>query len=242
MKTYGTPLAIIVAAVIIVAGAHLVGESIWNALTAIGTISAVVLALYLQLFRTWKRRPVLEIGYFEPKPPHLRCTPGTNIKTGEVVGTLYPLSIRLLNKGRTLAKNAQPLITAMGSIEDGKWTIHPNWIPAPLRWGLDEYTILATGKPTEEKDLIPHRPYFFNLGLLGTDAPKFFRLNPITMPGGQLTHYGPGEFCFELSAFAEKAEPTKKYFHIQWDGGCTENFEEVKKKIRIFSRDNPPWK
>lgn len=242
MKLYSIPLAVIIAAIIIVLGAYLVGESIWNALTAIGTIGAVVLALYLQLFRTRRQRPILEIGLFEPSPPHLRQTPGTNIKTGKVIGTLYPLSIRLENTGRTLAKNAQPLITAMGYTEDGAWKTHPNWIAAPLRWGLDEYAILATGRPTEEKDLVPHRPYFFNLGLLGTDDPRSFRLNPINMPGGQQTLYDPGEFCFELTVFAEAAEPAKKYFNIQWDGECTDNFEEVKKKIRIHLRDRPPWK
>jgi len=61
------------------------------------------------------------------------------------------------------------------------------------------------------------------------------------MPGGQLPQYLAGEYCFEVTAFAEGADPTKKYVHIQWDGQCTEDFEEVKSKIRVYLNDRPPW-
>ncbi len=106
---------------------------------------------------------------------------------------------------------------------------------------MDIAAEVGAGQPTEERDLTPHRPYFFNFGIIRTDLPLSFLLNPITMPGDQDIDYSPGEFCFELTVFAERAEPARKYFHIQWDGGCTDNFEEVKTRIRIFARDDPPW-
>lgn len=231
----------IIAASIIVAGAKYIGQDIWIALTAIGTVGAVIVAVfYPTIIQQWQK-PKLEIDYFEPEPPHLRQTPvyqGGQLLQG--VG-LYPLSIRLTNTGKIPAKNAQPQITGMGEKIGGKWQTQKNWIPAPVRWGLDEVALMSTGRPTEEKDLIPERPYFFNFGVLRTDIPDEFLLNPIAMPGGQKTAYPIGEFCFELTVYAQGADPAKKYFHIEWKGGCTHNFKKVKTSIIIKTMDNPPW-
>jgi hypothetical protein len=208
---------------------------------AVGTIGAVVWAIFHQYILERLQRPYLEVGFFEPESPHLRKTPVYQGGKRVPDVTLYPLSIRLTNTGKSLAKNAQPQITAMGRNVGGTWKIQTNWIPAPIRWGLDEPTLLATGRPTEEKHLIPDRPYFFNFGVLRTDRSDHFLLNPIAMPGGQATEYSTGEFCFELTVFAERVDPIRKYFHIHWDGGCSEDFEEVKRRVRIDVRDNPPW-
>jgi len=245
VKSSLTPLASKLAGVLIVLGLVMcviyVDQSYWPAIAAIGTVGVVIWAIFSETILRRQRRPILKISTFELEPPHLRQVPLRHVR-GELADISgYPLSIQLVNTGETLAKSAQPLVTGVGRFEDGKWQTHDNWIPAPIRWALDIPAELGAGEPTQEKDLIPHRPYVFNLGILRTDRPDLFFLNPITMPGNQAVDYSPGEFCFELKVFAEGTEPATKYVHIQWKGGCTVNFNKVKKRIRICLLDNPPW-
>ena len=213
----------------------------WVAIAALSTTAAVIWAVFHQGILAWLDRPRLEISLFESESPYLRQVTGRDPKTGKPVCVIYPLSIQLKNTGKTLAKNTQPLVTGMGCIIDAKWQTQDNWISAPIHWGLDVPSEVGAEKPTEERDLVPHRPYVFNFGTMRTDYPDLFILNTIIMPGNQKRDYPPGEFCFELTVFAEGADPVKKYFHIEWDGGCTDKFDEVKEKIRIYLKDHPPW-
>lgn len=240
-RSFAIIIGPVIAALILVLGALHADKEVWSALAAIGTISAVVVAIFYPFFLEWIKRPKLEIGLYVSQSPHLRKTPLT--KDGMPVPnvSLYPLSIRLKNTGKMLAKNAQPQITAMGQKENGRWKVPENWIDAPVQWGLDEYALMTTGQPTEEKNLVPERSYFFNLGALRTDRPDDFFLSATLMPGGQKSIYTPGEFCFELTVYAEAAKSAKKYFHFNWHGGCSDNFEDVKKRITIKVKDKSPW-
>lgn len=245
MKLSWTPLASKLVGILIVLGlvtcVVYVDQSYWPAIAAIGTVGVVIWAIFSEtILRRW-RRPILKISTFGLEPTHLRQVPLRHVGGGLAHISGYPLSIQLVNTGETLAKSAQPLVTGMGRFEDGKWQIHDNWIPAPIRWALDISAEIGAGEPTQEKDLIPHRPYVFNFGILRTDHPNSFFLNPITMPGNQPVNYSPGEFCFELKVFAEGTEPARKYVHVQWEGGCSVNFNKVKKRITICLLDNPPW-
>jgi hypothetical protein len=234
-------VVLLLAAIGLAVFAYLLGHPIWKVLTAVGTFGAVVWAIFQQGILAWLRRPKLVFRFYESEPPHLRQVPLWNTKTGKRIATGYALSIQLINRGKTLAKHAQHLVTGKAVLEDGKWQVQKNWIAVPIRWALDVPAEMGTGDPTEERNLIPNRPYPFNLGLLRTDDPIHFYLNPVTMPGNQDTVYGPGEFCFELTVFAEGAKPAKKVFHIKWLGGCIEDFEEVKKRITIYMKVRPPW-
>jgi hypothetical protein len=60
-------------------------------------------------------------------------------------------------------------------------------------------------------------------------------------PSAQETRFLRGQYCFEVTVFAEKAKPVTRYFHVKWLGECTDSFEDVKTKIRVFAEDQPPW-
>jgi hypothetical protein len=213
----------------------------WSALAAIGTISAVIWAIYHQGILAWINRPTLEIvGPYELEPPHLRRVPITDQK-GSEVDISYQLSIQIENTGKAIAKSAQPLVSGMGRLVDEKWEVQANWIAAPIRWALDIAADIGGDLPTEERDLIPHRPYVFNFGSLRADSPSLFLLNTIAMPGNQDRVYKPGEFCFECKVFAEGADPVKKYFHIKWHGGFSREHEDVREIIQVHLEDRPPW-
>jgi hypothetical protein len=225
----------------------------WKALAAVGTISAVFWAVYHQGILAWIDRPILKVVEpYEPEPPHLRKVPlrfkERRIIDGRIAEievarvTSYQLSIQIKNTGKTTARNTAVLVSNMGRFKDGKWDIQPNWIPAPVRWALDVPADVGGEIPTEEKNLIPERPYAINLGALRMDYPNSFVLNVIIMPGNQDRAYEPGVFCFECTAFAEGADSTTKYVCIEWKGGCSEDLEKVKERIKVSLEDRAPWK
>ena len=241
MKSLWTPLAIIIGAVVLVIGAKCIGQSIWVVLTAMGTIGVVLWAIFRDSILEFWRRPILQILPSEWEPPYFRPAPLVD-SDNKRVGTSYAITIELENRGETLAKNCQPLLTGAGSKDKGKWQKEDNWLPLSLLWALDEASMQASGKPTEERDLVPHRPYSFNLGAVRTTDPDNLSISVIIYPTGQRTAFPPGEYCFEIKVFAATVKPICKYFYVQWDGKCSENHEEVKKKLRVFAKDVPPWR
>ena len=78
-------LGIILAYLIIVTGASLIGQSLWTALSAIGTIAAVLWAIYHQEFSEQFRRPKQKINLYELKPPHLRPIPTDTLSVTQLI-------------------------------------------------------------------------------------------------------------------------------------------------------------
>ncbi len=248
-----TPWAIIIGALVVslilVISAKFIGQDIWTILTALGTLGAVIWAIYHQDILERRRRPKLEISLYEPEPPHLRPVsidiPIRDADMPDQQGVrkvkVFSLTLKLINTGETIAKNAQPLITNVGTFKNGQWQTQDNWLPVPLLWVFDELAQHAAGKPTEEKDLVAERPYLFNMGQLSTENPDIFELLPAIVSKSQTASYKPGEYCFEITAFAVKTDLAKKYIRIQWDGGTTRDYEDVKTKIRVLAENKPPW-
>ena len=245
MNSSWTPLTMALAAANVVLALAvafiLIIQSNWIGLAAIGTFSAVLWAVYHQGILTWLERPNLQIMPFELTPPLFQKAPEFHPTTSQRVGSVFFVNVLLENIGETLAKSCQPVVMAVGRYDAGKWQKQKNWIPLGLEWVLDELSRPATGKPTEERDLVPQKPYHFNLGCLSTTDPHAFRLLVTVAPSAQETRFLRGQYCFEVKAFAEKAKPVTKYFHVKWLGECTDSFEDVKTKIRVFADDQPPW-
>jgi hypothetical protein len=224
----------------------LIGISLGHATEAAAAITAIyVLLVFFQLRemeeqrrglrqqreqdleRERARRPILQIGPFEMRPPLLRrAAELEKIATGDdetiwkQVGFGYYVNLPLTNVGQTLARGCQPLVTSVGEHAEGKgWARDPNWLPIGLRWVLDELNVEAHGKPTEERNLVPRRPYLFNLGNVSTQHPSQFRLILILVATGQRHTFPPGDYCFEITVYSENAEPTVKWYRVQWRGG-----------------------
>ena len=190
------------------------------------------------------RRPILRLGPFEPKPPFLQHAPEIATDTGSSVGSGIYAHIPLTNDGKTLARKCQSLLTAWGKPgHENVWESQKNWVPLGLRWILDEPNIYAAGKPTEERDLVPKRPYLFNLGCISTQHPDKFRLLTVVEPTAQSSRFDSGTYCFEVTAFSENADPVVKYYKLQWAGGFTSNIpaSEASHRIIIEELDRPPW-
>jgi hypothetical protein len=245
MESSWTPLEIILAAANVVLGLAigviLITQSNWVGLAAIGMLGVVLWAVYHQGILEWLGRPKLQLMPFEMKPPLFQKAPEFHPNTDQRVGSRFYVNIQLRNAGETLAKCCQPVVTAMGKFDAGKWQKQENWIPVGLEWALAELSRPAFGKPAEERDLVPQRPYHFNLGCISTTDPHVFRLLVTVGSSAQEARFVRGQYCFEVTIFAEKARPVIKYFHVKWVGGCTDDLEEVLTRIKVSADDHPPW-
>lgn len=211
----------------------LILQSNWVGLGAISTAGAVLWAIYHQWFTTYLNRPRLEIMPYKQEPPFFRSAAEIFQGTDRVSGIGYYINIHVENTGRTIARNCQSLVTAIGRFEKNVWRKEKSWFAWNLRWSF---------QPDAEKvDVAPNRPYAISLGRISTREPDTFLLSVLSPTTGQKFFFQPGRYCFEVSIIADETDPVKKYFHVYWDGGCNEDFEEVKEKTRVFSENHPPW-
>jgi len=222
--------SVILILAIIVVGAICFGRLFWIAMAAIGTVSAVVWAVFQQGILIRFNRPILEFMPFEQEPPYFRQAPLLNRKN-EQAGFSYPITIPLINNGKTLANSCQPVILSVWDNKAGKWVKDINWLPKNLLWAFG-----GGG----ERNLIPRKPYQFALGMFRTTHPDKFILSDESPTTGQRSAFGPGKYCFEIKVFAENAKSNSQYFYIEWNGGCTDDFEKAKEKIRISATDHSP--
>lgn len=233
------------AALIIVFFLSYYWEKLGNPLRAAGTVGAVVAAVWLIFYRdlkTFHERPQIEMREpgFEPK--YYRQAPEINEQTGQIVGIGYYINILLLNTGKRTAKNCQPILTKMWKFINGKWQQENNWISVALLWGAGEHQIFEYGirKPREERNIIPNRPYYLSLGRITTKDPKTFEIMQVVILTAQNHKFEPGEYCFEVTVNGEDIDPTVKYFKVRWDGGCTEDLNEVEKRFSVSMHNTSP--
>lgn len=136
------------------------------------------------------------------------------------------------------------MVTAFGKFLNNSCIKDTSWIPASLRWaaGEDREYIDTIRKFREERNIIPHRPYFFNLGYVSTDKPDNFNLDQIATDTGQDWNFPPGKYCFEITITGEEIRsPIKKYYIVEWKGGCIDDFNVVKGKLTVSENQRAPW-
>jgi hypothetical protein len=189
--------------------------------------------------REHDRRAILRIGPFERRPPFFRRAP--EVFQGQPIGVGYYVNIPLTNDGQTLARMCQPVLTACGRLSDHGWEREPNWVPVGLSWILDELNVRVAGKPTEERNLVPHRPYLFNLGKISARDPHVFRLLVIHEPTAQRADREPGEYCFEVTAFSENAEQDVKWYRVKWRGGFVSEETDGTLVLEVDELQQAPW-
>jgi hypothetical protein len=224
-------------------------------------LRSVIRAPYLQRNEAWRAleraegersaRPRLQLGPFKREPPFFRESPLMSEKLtagGQMrwirIGTGYYVNIQLTNAGPGVVRECQPMVTACGKrSESGGWTRTVNWVPIGLQWVLDEAATQATGAPTEERDLIPQRPYLVNLGTVGTTDPNCFHLLLVIKSFGQESHFQPGEHCFEVTVYSENADPVRRWYRVLLRGALSPHptMEEALQKLQIEQLDRAPW-
>jgi len=134
------------------------------------------------------------------------------------LGPAWYINCTVKNVGGSMANHVQPILTAAGEeLPDGRWREFSDWIPLGLRWCLDELNVVQ-GVPTQDRYLVPNRPYMFDLGKLSTYlAEARFDLLTLVKPMAQANDFGSGVYCFEVTAYSENAAPSRDWYRVEVD-------------------------
>ena len=60
----------IIVAIVPVVGARVIGQTVWIALTAVATSTAIIVVIFRDSFWSWWNRPILEISPVDSTAPH----------------------------------------------------------------------------------------------------------------------------------------------------------------------------
>jgi hypothetical protein len=211
----------------------------WKSIAALASILVLFWAVLQQTIIKWLDQPDLKILDYKHEPPFFR--PAPEFAKGIEIAKGYYVNLVLINKGKTVAYNVQPHLSARWEFKKGIWHQDRNWIPIGLRWVFDEQSDKEDYKPIEEKNLVSWRPYRFNLLRLSTSMPFSFALVQIFYPTGQPGIFSTGKYCFEVTITADRLKPVIRYYRVDFhEGGINEDFDSVKRKIDITDRKKPP--
>lgn len=255
----GFSIFAVVSPIILIIGATKIDQQVWTVVAAagtvgaaVGTVGAVIWAIFGQGILTRINKPVLQLNEIVPV---IRVPFGFNYqsvdpktgkeKTEKMRATRHVLYFELINTGGTIAGDARPFITAVASLKDGKWKLYDHWKDVSLVWAHDYYKTRITRLPSEDKNLIPERPYLFEFGWFGEEIPDYiinqlpegwpvetFRISWSTILPFQPQDYGEGEHCFEITAYAIGAKAKKIYVKLDWKGGAVPTKENHKISVQ----------
>jgi len=156
---------------------------------------------------------------------------------GVELGKAWYVNCTVRNTGGSIANHVQPVLTAAAErLPDKRWRLFSDWIPLELRWSLDEINT-GQGLPTQDRYLVPNRPYMFDLGKLSTYLPYArFDLTTLLKPLAQANEFGPGQYCFEVTVYSENATPSGDWYLVEVDRDqCAPN------PLRVEQLKTSPW-
>ena len=181
MRKVSVVLLVVLSLILVLVSIFFEDHFNWTAIAALASALVLVWAVFQQSILRWFDRPILEIPDYEHEPPFFRQAPQVHIISGKEVAKGYYVNLLLINQGKSVANNVQPHLSAIWEFKNGEWRKERNWISVGLRWVFDE----QNEKPTEDKYLVPQRPYRFNLLNLSTSRPDFLELLTIFRTTGQ---------------------------------------------------------
>lgn len=100
--------------------------------SAIGTISAVIVAIFAETIWTWLRRPKLELSICMKRPDCVK-TPVRNAQ-GQQVGEAYYCRVLVSNNGKRAAENVEVNAERLECEDAGELTVIEEFPPMDLNW------------------------------------------------------------------------------------------------------------
>jgi hypothetical protein len=203
----------------------------WTAIEAIGTVAAVMVALFYRDIRDWIRRPRLVILPIEPGPPDWVKVPTVRRRraTGKVIteADTYYLRMRVKNEGGARAEDVEVFAARLLKEHDGKFREVERFIPMNLDWahrgavlpGLspDAYRYCAIAAVFDPEK----RPEFDSEDMQWPGVPQekailSLRVEKPTTARGYLQPFGT--YRLELELGAANARPKKETLEITLNG------------------------
>lgn len=212
----------------------------WAALEAIGTLLAVIVALFWRDIRNWLRRPRLRILPIESGPPDWVKVPTKRRRRadGKVLAEAdtYYLRMRVKNEGLARAEEVEVFAARLVKEQDGKSREVESFIPMNLEWahrgavlpGLspDMYRYCAIAAIFDPEK----RPEFPPQDEQWPDVPQnktilSLRVATPTTAKGYLQP--SGTYQLELELGAANARPEKKTLEITLSGAWYDDEDKM---------------
>ena len=219
-----------------------IAQGTW--VTGICTLLLGAIALWgSSLVELWKR-PKLEISYHHQTPDCHK----TEDKRGSNTYPVHIFRFRVINNGKTVARDCQAVIEAIAEIDGKGHVINPNkgYTPANILWG--------SGLMTDTINIYPNRLHY--CGLCRVPSAKFQKnhniedhyVDPhgINFPLGFILEIGKGfnffsqpnrfpagKYRLKISIYSSNAAPCTKVFEINWSGKWSEQIEVMRKELAI---------
>jgi hypothetical protein len=195
-------------------------------LTAIGTVAAVVVALFvafLASIRGWYNRPKfdIEIGNEEPFCRQSRLRRGVNPDGTPILGPWsYWIRIRVRNRGRSVARDCEGKLTQITQTSDMR--DRPDFDPVILHWVGKPHSPEFVGKPIDiNRDESEYLDVVFTIadnGLnYGTDRdPAHFYIPAEELePRAISTRFPRQDYYLQITLYGSNVEPLSKRFLLR---------------------------
>jgi len=201
-----------------------VRDSLADWLTALGTVGAVLVALFREPLMAWWRSPRLEVEFEQDEPfcRHSKIAAEVDHRTGEVRDVRPPcpaywIRLRLKNSkrfrilGGSVAKKCEGKLAA---VRAARLERQPEYDPAVLHWvsrgrrGAHAYESIDLNYGEEEYLNVFHTEEARLVAFIDTDPE--LRGTPSVLP--------PGEHYLDITIYGENFGPVQTRLHVQWDG------------------------
>lgn len=178
-------------------------------MTAIGTVGAVLVALFGPVLWSWWRRPRLKITY---KPAEPFCRDNVPLEGGALA---HWIRVMVTNEGRSTAKRCKGQVIKVVRQEDN--SVRSDIDPLPLRWaGVPE------GQEMNPRDLSPKESQYLNVAMARTDNQNAViiatDLSGDFRPGFSPTLEAGRRHKITVAVYADNADPVTAEFVITFDG------------------------
>jgi len=193
-------------------------------LTAVGTIGAVLVALFGEPFTRWWRKPRLEVEFEQDEPfcRHSRIAAEIDHRTGKRTAIAprrpaYWIRLRIKNSkkyrilGGSVARRCEGKLAA---VRDANLERRPEYDPVGLHWvsrgrqSPQAYDTIDLNYDEEEYLNLFHTEEGRQVALIDTD-PELRGTPPILLPG---------EYYLDITIYGGNFSPLPTRFHVVWDG------------------------
>ncbi|MGD0590740.1 MAG: hypothetical protein ABSA44_08080 [Bacteroidota bacterium] len=207
--------------------------SITDWLQAIGTIGAVIVALFFffwERIREWWNKPHLGISLqFNPPDCHRIITVAQRDDGRIVNPDAFWFRLTASNKGRNSAKDLEAIISNMERKNNNTWETYSPFLPSNLKWTHISTQYLPMLLPKTEKKLdLGHimdpnfrRAFLSERNPALTNIPNaqaLFHFEVATQPSNGYNNIPPGEYRFELIVGAANCSPISTIISLSFSG------------------------
>ncbi len=189
--------------------------------SAIGTVSAVVVALFGESIWAWFRRPKLDVSIRVSRPDCVK----TNFtdQAGRVVAEAYYFRLSVKNRGKRRAEDVEVYAERLEADEDGDFKVVAEFPPMDLKWSHVGRPLQSIAPGLQKHCDLGYIPYPLEgdiqqniMQLIGNNSRLYFDLEVKPNQGGW--SIPGGTYRLHLAIAAANARVQRRVLEIVFDG------------------------